>query len=132
MNTDLSDKKEFELNKLKEKYKIHEKFIIARKARKTIRFIEKNTHNFPNEYRVLKDRIIGSCYDILECIYRTNIFGDINDKKEIIVKIQMLNFYLEDALKKGVLTNKKFISYSSHLLEIDKMVRIWFNYEKIK
>ena len=44
----------------------------------------------------------------------------------------MLNFYIEEALRKDLLTNKKFISYTNHLLEIDKMVRSWFKYEEIK
>ena len=120
------------MEKLNEKYKIHENLIIAREARKTIRYIEKNTENFQNKNRILKDRIIDSCYNILENIYRANLFQDKNDKKEIIVNIQMLNFYIEEALRKDLLTNKKFISYTNHLLQIDKMVRSWFKYEKIK
>ena len=60
------------------------------------------------------------------------MFQDKNDKKEIIVNIQMLNFYIEEALRKDLLTNKKFISYTNHLLQIDKMVRSWLKYEEIK
>lgn len=120
------------MEKLNEKYKIHENLIIVREARKTIRYIEKNTENFPNKNRILKDRIIDSCYNILENIYRANLFQDKNDKKEIIVNIQMLNFYIEEALRKDLLTNKKFISYTNHLLQIDKMVRSWLKYEEIK
>ena len=91
-----------ELNRLKEKYKTHDNLVIGRCARKTIRYVEKNVVNFPNKYSVLKDRIIDSCYNILECIYRTNIFQDKSDKKEIVVNIQMLNFYLEEALRKNL------------------------------
>ena len=120
------------LEKINEKYKIYENLIIAREARKTIRYIEKNTENFPNKNRVLKDKIISYCYSILENIYRANIFQDKSDKKEIIVNIQMLNFYIEEALRKDLLTNKKFESYTNHLLQIDKMVRSWFKYEEIK
>lgn len=129
---ELSQKKKQKLNKLHEKYKIHENLIIARQARKTLRFIEKNTENFPNKYYVLKNKIVSSCYNILEWIYRANIFQDKHDKKEIIVQIQMLNFYLEEALRKELLSNKKFLSYTNHLLELDKMVRSWFSYEKVK
>ena len=114
------------------KYKTHEDFIIARHARKTIRYIEKNTENFPNKYIVLKNRIIDSCYRILEGIYRANIFQDKEDKKEIVVHIQMLNFYLEEALKKDIITSKKFLKYSSYVLELDKMIRAWFKYEEAK
>lgn len=80
-------KEDIKLNKLKEKYKVHENLIIARETRKTIRFIEKNCDNFPNKYSVLKNKIISSCYSILEWIYRANIFQDIDGKKEIIVNI---------------------------------------------
>ena len=44
----------------------------------------------------------------------------------------MLNFYLEEALRKDLINNKKFISYTNHLIEIDKMVRGWFKYEEVK
>lgn len=127
--------KEDKLNKLKKKYinnNTNNTFIILKTARKTIRYIEKNTINFPNTYKVLRNRIIDSCYKMLENIYRANIFQDINDKKEIVVSIEMLNFYLEEAYIKDILTNKKYISYTNHLIELDKMVRSWFNYEKSK
>lgn len=129
MNEEKINKK---IEKLKYRYKIHEEFIIAKSARKTIRYIERNTSSFPNEYRVLKERIISSCYDILENIYRANIFQELQYKREIVVSIQMLNFYLEEALRKDLINNKKFESYGNHLLELDKMVRAWFKYEKSK
>ena len=125
----MNDKKNIKLNKIKKKYISEEKLIIAKVARKTLRYIEKNTENFPNKYIVLRNRIIDSCYDILEYIYRANVFQELNDKKEIIVKIQMLNFYLEEAYNKELLTHKKLINYGNYLLELDKMVRAWFNYE---
>lgn len=129
MNEEKINKK---IEKLKYRYKIHEEFIIAKNARKTIRYIERNTSSFPNEYKVLKERIISSCYDILENIYRANIFQELQYKREIVVSIQMLNFYLEEALRKNLINNKKFESYGNHLLELDKMVRAWFEYEKSK
>ncbi len=120
------------LNYKYEKYRIHENLIIARQARKTIRYIEKNTINFPTQYKVLRDKIIGCSYSILENIYRANIFQDINNKKEIVVQMQMLNFYLEEGLRKNLLNNKKFESYVNHLIDIDKMIRAWFSYETCK
>ena len=120
------------LNSLADKYKVHENLIIARVTRKTIRFIEKNTENFPNKYVVLKNRIIDTCYNILEGIYRANIFQNIDDKKEIVVNIQILNFYLEEALNKKLLSYKKFINYGKHLTELDLMIRAWINNEENK
>ena len=127
---ELSERKIYKLKKYVEKYNPHEKLLIASNTRKTIRYIERTIVNIPNKHMVLKNKIIESCYSILEHIYRANIFQDIEDKKEIIVKINMLNFYLEEALRKELITPKKFESYVKHLIEIDKMTRSWFNYEK--
>lgn len=129
---ELSDKKRSKYERMAKKYVIQEKLIIAKVTRKTILYIEKNIYNFPNNYSTLKSRIIESCYDILEYVYRANVFQSIVDKKEIIVKIQMLNFYLSDALNKELISYKKFESYTKHLLEIDSMVRSWFKYETSK
>lgn len=125
----MDEKNNIKLNKIKKKYTSEEKLIIAKVARKTLRYIEKNTENFPTKYAVLRNRIINTCYDILECIYRANVFQELSDKKEIIVKIQMLNFYLEEAYNKELLTHKKLINYGNYLLELDKMIRAWFSYE---
>ena len=130
MKEELTEKKKKKLESLAIRYKSHDNLIIGREARKTVRYIEKNTENFPNKYLILKNKIISSCYNILENIYRANVFQEKSDKKEICVQINMLNFYLEEALRKGILTNKKFINYSNHLLELDKMTRSWFKYEK--
>ena len=125
----MDEKDNIKLNKIKRKYTSEEKLIIAKVARKTLRYIEKNTENFPAKYAVLRNRIINTCYDILECIYRANVFQELSDKKEIVVKIQMLNFYLEEAYNKELLSHKKLINYGNYLIELDKMVRAWFNHE---
>ena len=52
---------------------MNDNLIIARSVKKTINYIEKNVYNFPNEYKVLKDRLINACYDILENVYRANL-----------------------------------------------------------
>ena len=74
---------------------MHDSLWIARSVRKTITYVEKNIYNFPNEYKVLKERILNSCYDILENVYRAILDQDINSKKEALVQIKMLNFYLK-------------------------------------
>ena len=125
------DKKQ-KLDRLYDKYRPNDNLIIARTTRRTIRYIEKTTINFPNRYSVLKNNIIGSCYNILESIYRANIMQEIKDKKEIIVNIYMLNFYLEEAYRKELINNRKLESFILYLIEIDKMTRGWFKYEEAK
>ena len=131
-NKELTSRQKNKLDKIYNKYKIKNKLIIERVARKTVKYIEKNTENFPNKYRVLRDKIISCSYNILENIIKKNIFQEISYKKEIVVQIQMLNFYLEEAYNKNILTDKKIISYTNHLVEIDKMVRSWILSEKKK
>lgn len=114
------------------KYNSNEKLLIARRARQTLNFIIKNTDNFPNKYIVLKNNIIEESYSMLRNIYKANIIQDSNDKKEIIVNIEMLNYYLDEALRKDIITKKKFLSYSKYLYEIDQMVRSWLINEKSK
>ena len=109
---------------------MHDSLWIARSVRKTITYVEKNIYNFPNEYKVLKERILISCYDILENVYRANLDQNINSKKEALVQIKMLNFYLKQALDKELITKKKFLSYGNHLTEIHNMLRSWCGYEK--
>lgn len=74
---------------------MEDKLLIARNVRKTINYIEKNIYNFPNNYKILKIRILNSCYNILENVYRANIDQDKKAKKEVIVEIKMLNYYLK-------------------------------------
>ena len=109
---------------------MQDNLIIARNVRKTICYVEKNSYNFPKEYKVLEERIINACYDILENVYRANLDQKISYKKEAIVKIKMLNFYLKQALDKELITKKKFLSYGKHLLEIHNMIYSWCDYEK--
>ena len=74
---------------------MNDNLLIARSVRKTITYVEKNIYNFPNEYKVLKERIINACYDILENVYRANIDQDIKFKREALVQLKILNFYLK-------------------------------------
>ena len=109
---------------------MNDNLLIARSVRKTITYVEKNIYNFPNEYKVLKERIINACYDILENVYRANIDQDIKFKREALVQLKMLNFYLKQSLDKELITKKKLLSYGNHLLEIHNMISSWCEYEK--
>ena len=110
-------------------YFMSDNLLISRHVRKTIEYIEKNIYNFPNSHKVLKDRIINACYDILENVYRANVDNSIEPKKEAIVQIKMLNFYFKQAFDKELITKKKFMSYGRYLAEIHDMLYGWINYE---
>ncbi len=109
---------------------MEDNLLIARSVRKTINYIEKNIYSIPNEYKVLRDRIINSCYDILENVYRANVDQNVIYKQEALVQMKMLNYYLKQALDKELITQKKFLSYGRHLTEIHNMIISWCSYEK--
>ena len=97
---EVNTKKKQKLDNLYNKYKPHEKFLIAKQARKTIRYIERNTMSFPNVYKVLKTRIIDCSYVILENIYRANIFQEIDYKKRSCCKYSNVEFLFRRSFKK--------------------------------
>lgn len=140
---DLEDKKSFNKLNGKEKEKLlmlakkyqhsnNDNFIISRETRKTIKYIEDNIENFPNEYKVLKERIINGLYNILYYVYKSNIFNDKEDKKEIILNIMMVDFLIERAFDKKLISYKKYERYGNHLMSINLMVRKWITNEKIQ
>ncbi len=87
---ELVDKKKQKLDKLYEKYKIYDNLIIGRVARKTIRYIEKNTENFPNKYLNYKfeNTIIYNSLRIDKIVkYLNDNILDISNKLDEIEKV---------------------------------------------
>lgn len=106
---------------------MNDKLLIASKFKKTIEYIFDITDNYPHKYIELKTRIINTSFDILENIYISNI--DILNKKNVIPKIKMLDYYIYLSYKYNIIKKKKFITISGYLLEITKMILGWKNEE---
>ena len=106
---------------------MNDKLLIASKYKKTIEYILKITDNYPHRYLDLKSNISCTCFDILENIYIGNINKD--EKKLIIPKINMLDYYLKLSYKYDVITKRKYEVVSNYLLELTKMIIGWINEE---
>lgn len=104
---------------------MNDKLLIASKYKKTIEYILKITDNYPHRYLDLKSNISDTCFDILENIYIGNINKD--EKKLIIPKIKMLDYYLKLSYKYDVITKRKYEVVSNYLLELTKMIIGWIN-----
>lgn len=105
---------------------MNNKFIIANKTKQLISSLNEIIINYPRSEYVLKDRIINTGYDLLELIYLANTKEDRLDiQKEIIVKICMLDFYLETSYSKKIISVKKLKSISLKLNEIKKLIYGW-------
>ena len=85
---------------------MNDKLLIASKCKKTIEYIFNITDNYPHKYIELKTRIVNTGFDILENIYVSNI--DIKNKKYIIPKLKMLDYYLKLSYKKNIITKRKY------------------------
>lgn len=106
---------------------MNDKLLIASKYKKTIEYILKLTDNYPHKYLDLKTNISSTCFEILEYIYISNI--DKKNKKLIIPKIKMLDYYLKLSYKYNIITKKKYEVVSNYLLELTKMIMGWINEE---
>lgn len=107
-------------------------FKIIIKIKYLISYFDKILINFPNNEKVLKDKISNNLYDILEFTYLANEQNDKIYIKKVIVKIKMLDFYLKISCDKKYLSYKKYSKSSLHLLEILRMLYGWVKYEESK
>ena len=104
-----------------------DKLMIATKYKKTIEYILNICENYPHKYMELKNKIVNTTFDILENIYVSNI--DSKNKKILIPKIKMLDYYLILSYKKEIISRKKYEVVSNYLLELMKMIMSWMHEE---
>lgn len=111
---------------------MYDKLLVATKVKKTIEYIEKSFDNCPIKERIVKEKIITSSYELLELVYMANIHKEIKYMKDILVKINMIDYYTKLGLDKKIINYKKYNNLGLHLLEIIKMTQSWIKYEKNK
>ncbi len=111
---------------------MQDRFLIVSKTKKGIDYIHKVIVNFPRTEVVLKNKLISSYYDLLELIYKANIYKDINCMKDVLVKIRMIQYFVKVSLDKKIISFRKYEIIGNNLLEINKMVNAWIVYEKNK
>lgn len=104
------------------------------RLKKTIIYTEKVLENFPRKEFILKNRIMDIFYGILELTHEIYIDKDDKNKiiKKILVKIRMLDFYLQISLDKDVISRKNVKNISLNLREITSMYYAWLNYKNEK
>ena len=112
---------------------MNDRFNIAIKVKKYIFMIDDLIINYPKKYYVLKDRLLNTCYDLLELIYRANYSNDKESYKfDILTKISIIDFCLEESYYKQIISEKKLNQVTNKLEEITKMVYGWINDNKVK
>ena len=102
-----------------------DKFLVLDKIKKTNTYIENTIYNFPHIYTILKN-------NILELSYKANLYQDNSTKKELVIKIRILEYYIKQAFDKQLISYKKFNNIGNYLLDINKMINAWIKSETKK
>lgn len=91
--------------------------------------------NYPKRDYELRNRLMYDAYQVLEYVYEAN-YHELKDRKSFqikaIMKLNLLDFYIEYSFKKKIISEKQSYRISSKLLNINKMIYKWMQYEKCK
>ena len=105
---------------------------IILRLKKTIIYVEKTLTNFPKKEIVLKNKILDNFYNILEDTYKIYLSNDSLIIKNILIKIRMLDFYLQISLEKEIISRKNIKNISLNLRDITSMYYAWLNVKNEK
>ena len=108
----------------------NEKFIIARYVNDFIILLDDYLLNYPKKYFELRNRLVMDSYNLLELIYEAN-YSEKNERKKLqinaLMKVNLIDFYIEESFKKKIISEKQSIKMSTKLLGISKMIYKWVN-----
>jgi len=100
-------------------------FSLLNNTKKTTFYINKLLINYPKKETVLINSIEQNMYNLIELIfsYNINTTNRIKEKylKDIIVKLSMLDYYMNISYEKKIISKKQFTSSSNFIIEIRKI-----------
>ena len=106
-----------------------EKFKILQFIRELLLMIDKDMDNFPKKDVELKNRIRNNSYDILELAYMANSTAEVNNKKELllkmIAKLKIIDFLLNITFDKKIITQKKYYKFGEKIDDIVRYTTGW-------
>lgn len=106
-----------------------EKFKIIQFIRELLVKIDKELDNFPKKDIEIKNRIRNNSFDLLEIAYAANTTSNEKRKKELlenaIAKIKTIDFLLNLAYDKEIITNKKYLKFGAKMDDIVKYTSGW-------
>ena len=110
-------------------------FKILKKVKEYILFLEIVLANFPKKDLLSRNTIYNVALDLLYCVLKANYSKDFSERKEyqkeILVLLNMLDFYIERGYKYKYLSENQLKKNSNRLIELNKMMYGWIKSEKI-
>ena len=111
----------------------NDKFVIAKNIKEFIMILDDYLVNYPKRYYELRNKMMNDSYKLLELVYLAN-YKEVEDRKpiqlEALVRINLIDFYIEESYKRKIISDKQSISISNKLLTINKMLYKWIDDEK--
>ena len=109
-----------------------EKFVVAKHIKEFIMMLDDYLINYPRKYYELRNRLVNDSYELLELVYIAN-YTEINERKNLqvkaLVKVNLIDFYIEQSFKKKIISERQSIKLSNKLLGINKMLFKWIKDE---
>lgn len=110
-------------------------FKILKKLKEYIFFLESVLANFPKKDILSKSYIYEVGLDILYLVLKANYSKDYSERKEyqkeILVLLNMLDFYIERGFNHKYLSENQLKKNSNKLIELTKMMYGWIKSERI-
>lgn len=111
----------------------NERFLIAKQIKEFIMMLDDYLLNYPHKYYELRNRLVDDSYQLLELAYLAN-FTELKLRKPIqiqtMIKINVIDFYIEQSYKKRIISEKQSLKLSNKLFSINKMMYKWVADEK--
>ena len=111
---------------------MNDKFTIAKYIKEFIMILDDYLINYPRKYFELRNRLVNDSYELLELVYTAN-YTNIDKRKDIqiktLMKVNLIDFYIEQSFKKRIISERQSIKLSNRLLSINKMLFKWIQDE---
>ena len=111
---------------------MNDKFVIAKYIKEFIMVLDDYLINYPRKYFELRNRLVNDSYELLELVYTAN-YTNIDKRKDIqiktLMKVNLIDFYIEQSFKKRIISERQSIKLSNRLLSINKMLFKWIQDE---
>lgn len=108
-----------------------EKFKTIQFIRELIIYLESMLENFPKKDIEISRLIKEKSYEMLELAYLANVTTDLKERQkkleQIIVKVKLLDFFVNMSYDKKIINQKKFLKVGQRLDDIIKYCTGWLN-----
>ena len=105
-----------------------EKFVIIKYIKEFIMMLDDYTILFPRRFFELRNALVMNSNKLLERVYDAN-YTDIENRKpiqlECLKMVNLIDFNIEHAFERKILSEKQVIKLSKKLENINKMLYKW-------